>query len=303
MSLLREIQSAVVDSKADLPTVLRKCRILAARLGNEGFKNWVQNELDGYDLSKDVPKYRIIHFESLGHFVGPYGREIKNAPIPPTCIPEEFRDEIEKIMLTQGVSELVHLANSHSDELRSPWPADLAVLVGTNIYQNMNLLAAWRPIPQAAIVGILATVRNRILNFVLEIEAEAPDAGEANPAAQSLPDEKISQVFNTYIMGSVGNYASGSSDFTQTSKLQINQGDFESLRKYLLSLKVSEADIDELQVAVKTDDVPATRGKFGREVSKWFGSMITKSAQGIWKVASSVASNLLTKALSAYYGL
>jgi hypothetical protein len=52
MSLLREIQNAAVDKNTDVCTLLRQCKILAARLGNEVFKRWVENELNGYD-SKD----------------------------------------------------------------------------------------------------------------------------------------------------------------------------------------------------------------------------------------------------------
>src|SRR5438128_9857038 len=40
VSLLREIQEAAVDAKTPLAVVLRKCMILAARLGHEPFKKW-----------------------------------------------------------------------------------------------------------------------------------------------------------------------------------------------------------------------------------------------------------------------
>ena len=48
MSLLREIQEAAIDGSIDLPTLLRKCKVLAARLGNDDFTDWVDAELNGY---------------------------------------------------------------------------------------------------------------------------------------------------------------------------------------------------------------------------------------------------------------
>ena len=54
MSLLRQIQDAAIDSSIDLPTLLRKCKVLAARLGNEDFKRWIDNELVGYDRKEDL---------------------------------------------------------------------------------------------------------------------------------------------------------------------------------------------------------------------------------------------------------
>jgi len=41
MSLLREITDAAVDTSVEISTLLRKCKVLAARLGNKEFDSWV----------------------------------------------------------------------------------------------------------------------------------------------------------------------------------------------------------------------------------------------------------------------
>lgn len=48
MSLLREIQDAAISSDVELAVLLRKCKVLAARLGSNEFKSWVESELSGY---------------------------------------------------------------------------------------------------------------------------------------------------------------------------------------------------------------------------------------------------------------
>jgi hypothetical protein len=60
MSLLREIQEAAIDAKLPLATLLRKCKVLGARLGNGDFKEWVENELNGYTSTDDLPEYRVL---------------------------------------------------------------------------------------------------------------------------------------------------------------------------------------------------------------------------------------------------
>lgn len=45
MSLLRDIQNDVIDANVDISVILRKCKVLAVRLGNEPFENWVDQEL------------------------------------------------------------------------------------------------------------------------------------------------------------------------------------------------------------------------------------------------------------------
>lgn len=69
MSLLREIQASAIDGTSDLETLLRKCRVLASRLQNNEFKQWVQSELDGYRDEIEVPEYRHIQSQAYGHFL------------------------------------------------------------------------------------------------------------------------------------------------------------------------------------------------------------------------------------------
>ena len=90
MSLLRDIQNAAIDNKTSLETLLRKCRVLASRLQNDELKIWVQHELDGYFGCEDLPKYRRIVGQGCGHFSGPFGSGIRNAPIADSLIPKKF---------------------------------------------------------------------------------------------------------------------------------------------------------------------------------------------------------------------
>jgi hypothetical protein len=167
--------------------------------------------------------------------------------------------------------------------------------------ENMNLAQAWKAIPPAAVVGILDTVRNRTLNFVLEIESAAPDAGETT-SPPSLTPEQVGNVFNTYIMGNVGNVASGSSNVEQHATITISHGDFDGLSRFLRSLDVEESDVAELRDAVEAEPTATSTG-FGKRVAGWIGGMVAKSAQGLWKVTASTASTVLTKAIAQYYGL
>lgn len=304
MTLLREIQRDAVDPTVDLPTLLRKCKILASRLGNENFKNWVDNELNGYDNPEQLPEYRILDVESQGHFVGLAGRQLKNAPIPPSCLPKELRKLVKKLKMGEGVGELSMLVRGEKTNLlQSAWPADIVAHYGDRIYENMNCLGAWRVIGKGQVVGILDIVRNKVLSFVLEIEAEAPEAGDALPSEQPIPKKRVGQLYQTIIHGNVGNVSAGSSHFSQNATVQVIQNDFESLKRFLIGQGITESDIAELKDAVSKDPPPTSPNSFGKKVSSWLGKMVSKAASGAWKISTSVASNVLAKALTNYYGL
>jgi len=210
MSLLRQIQDAAIDSKADVASLLRRCKVLAARLSSNEFKQWVESELSGYDSIEALPDYRIVQVNSKGHFSGMFGSGLRNANIPIFCIPEELRKGLECSYFTMPVAAMESLIQDSSEgTLQEPWNPDLVAIVGGNIYQNMNCMQAWKVIPTASLVAALDAVRTRILNFVLEIEATDPTAGEAQLNSNPIPQEKIHQIFNTYVTGNIQNLATG----------------------------------------------------------------------------------------------
>jgi hypothetical protein len=216
MSLLREIQSAAIDSNTDLATLLRKCKVLAARLGNQEFKVWVDNELSGYKSKNVLPEYRVLDVFSKGHFAGPFNSGMNNADIPLSCIPEEYREMMSKSYMMQPVASIEALiSKSKSGSVEEPWNPDFVAMVGRDMYTNMWCMQAWKVIPKGAIVAALSEIRNRILSFVLEIEAEDPEAGEAALNSTPVSQEKVHQIFLTTINGNVQNIATGSNDFEQ----------------------------------------------------------------------------------------
>lgn len=261
MSLLRQIQDAAIDSSIDLPTLLRKCKVLAARLGNDDFKRWIDSELSGYDNTDDLPEYRIFGVNSKGHFSGPFGSGLRNADIPLSCFPEDFREILGHSYFTQPIAAMASLvADGKSGTLQEPWNPDLVAHFGQRIYENMVCMQAWKVIPTSALVAALDTVRTRILNFALEIEAQNPAAGEAMANEKPVPQETVQHIFNTYITGDVQNLASGSTNFTQHAKQQKNV-DHELFAKLLDAIAAANlAKPLEVELGGAVEELRATNG-------------------------------------------
>ena len=261
MSLLREIQNATTDPNFQLANILRMCKILATRLEHLAFKKWIEQELNGYKDRKLLPDYRILkNLSCRGDFFGSFGSGLKNAPIPSIRIPAEFREIVSTRYLPDSVSALesiVGQANQSNDmNLRIPWDADLLAILGSNIYEGMVCGQAWTDIPTAAFVSVLDTVKTRILNFVIEIEAKAPNAGEAEPGTKPIPDQVISIIYKECILhqynqgthmsdnyinnlqgANVGNIANNVSD---NARQQANQNIYMSEQKKTLAEAANE---------------------------------------------------------------
>jgi hypothetical protein len=260
MSLLREIQDAAIDSKIELATLLRKCKVLAARLGNEQFKEWVEQELNGYK-SDHVPDYRKLHHvNSKGYFLGPFGSGLKNAPIPLTSISKDFRTGLDVCYLNQPVAELESLVRNAEGSLQQPWNPDLIKYAAQEIYEDMNCVQAWKEISKESFIATLDAVRNKILSFVLEIESENPAAGEAPLRSNPLPQHKVTQIFNNYILGGVQNLATANHNVKQKAKLQPGV-DNEIFSKLLDTIAHSGADKQVIaQLTASVEEMRASRG-------------------------------------------
>jgi hypothetical protein len=220
MSLLREIQNAATESKVDISTVLRKAKILAARLQYPEFETWVDSELNGYVDRSNLPPYRVLPIEVRGH-IARAGLHWNDAPIMSTFLPEKFRAWGEACYCSQPIAALVSAAVSArdgKDQLQVPWPQELAIKFGAEGYDGFECLGAWQVISPHALMGIVDTVRNRLLDFSLKIEAENPEAGEALPGTQPVPGDKVQMIFHNIFYGSVGNVSQNGQDFIQKAR-------------------------------------------------------------------------------------
>jgi hypothetical protein len=220
VSLLREIQAAATESKVDIPTVLRKAKILAVRLRYPEFEAWVDRELNGYVGRSSLPPYRVLPIEVRGHICR-RGLHWNNAPIMTTFLPADLRAWGEECGFCEPIAALVSYTQGSQDgtgQLHVQWPQEIAIKFGARGYDGFECLGAWQVVSPQALMGIVDTVRNRILDFSLRIEAENPEAGEAVPGTQPIPRDKVQMIFYNIFYGSVGNVAQNGQDFTQMAK-------------------------------------------------------------------------------------
>ena len=91
MDLIEDLLNITVDASSDLGTLLRKCRILAARLSSQQLEDWLIWETNGYPKNVPVPEYRVWPLQVKGNFAGLYQSSISHQPIPPALLPEDAR--------------------------------------------------------------------------------------------------------------------------------------------------------------------------------------------------------------------
>ena len=301
-SLAAKIGRDLVDSGVPISDILRKAKILASLLKNDEFKSWVDAELKGYDNADEVPDYRKLESDSLGTFAGP-GRQSLTQAIPLSILPDSFRPLAEPLGIGISVKQIETSAAvaAKDDNHRVPWPPEAVILARPHVRMTagFRLVHAWRPVSKAQMEGILDQVRNRLLDFLLQLQHIEPEVMKSEAALRAVSGDKVQNTFNTTILGG-GNIVATGTDFRQ-EVTQVKANDKNSLVGHLRSHGCPEDALDELQAALAQDG-ERPREQLGEAVKSWFGKMTVRAMEGAWKVGIAVAPSLLKEALFRYYG-
>lgn len=299
MDLIDDIRQDLVSETALLTNTLRKAKILAAKLHVQEFKDWIRFELDGYPTDDDLPDYRRFRATNLGTFSGPFQSRADNVVLPTYNLPDQMRKFAEELLFQDGIGELESMLASESEILSIRWPQEAVILARDKLKlsNDMVLVDAHKPVSKHIIAGILDSVKNKLLDFILELsDLDFPLEDK------SVKPEQRKAVRDLFVVNVYGNdnVIAAGRKIDQSLKKVIN-GDLKSLTKHFQDLGVAGEDIEALKNAIISDLSPVD-DKPGMRVSQWIGRMVSKAATGVWKVSLEVAPKLIMEGLKAYYG-
>jgi hypothetical protein len=161
----------------------------------------------------------------------------------------------------------------------------------------MHCYSAWKAIPVPAVTATLDTIRTRVLQFVLELEVENPDAGEVG--AEPPSPTRVSQIAATTVLADRVFMAVGGQEASQTivSNVTVTPGNRESLCLALAGLGIDPQALGELDAALDEDERdPGRKPGMGAAVQRWLGNATTALTTG-------TATGLVTQALLRFFGI
>lgn len=254
---------AGASGDASVARLLRQVKVLSSRTRTAALASWVDQELNGYGPSEDVPTYRgPFPLVPLGHFVGPFQSEVRNVQIPPSTFPAKYRDgQLFNIVFEQPIAQIETWAKD--DFTNIAWPPDAPRLyqhlistgeVSPVVRSDMVLADVRCPVAGTTFVGVLTAVRNMVLDLALELERVAPLAGQSNvPLDQQDP---AVAVINNHFHGS-SNVAIGSQGTSQVVVNVPERDDVQGLLRFLGAAGMSPSLLRDLELALEEDEAEA----------------------------------------------
>ena len=153
-----------------------------------------------------------------------------------------------------------------------------------------QLVDVYNLLPPGVIEGVLAAIRNRLLDFILTLKDQLPEEIRRD-SLSSNARETVNKTLHVTILGNQNTVAAGEHLAVTTSNL-LN---IDALLSQMESIGVDAESREALKKAIVSDGPPKKAGVWGPGVRGWFKSMIDK-------VTVDLPISLLEKLLLAHYG-
>lgn len=304
---INELIRNLSSSDVELTDSLLKAKILLYSIGKKELAVWVNNELTGYPKDSDLPDYRILSARILVDANG-NNRIYTGFQLPLSHLDDDDYDEAmtsEAFISISQIEDLVH--NATTDRVvTQPLPLEQGWYYGGNaIDRSYEITKVYKEIPLHSFIAILTQVRSRLLDFLLELSDKIEGEQSEISMKDQLKEIDTKSMFSNAIFGNhtVVNFGN---DNTITVTNNITQYDFEALKNELIKHGVEKSDINELKIALDSDDKisrDTIDNDYGPSVKNWFADMLKKAAIGTWDIGINTATALLTNCLNGYLGL
>jgi hypothetical protein len=305
MSLLHDIQKAVLQDGSDLGPILLKLRLLASRLGSQPLADWVRYESEGYPQNADVPDYRKIPVSYRATFSGPFGSRIKNAPISPYLIEEFAGKHWVEFEFRESIAAVDSLLAAQMKGVLEIDAADLILVLQGKVYPNYACNAVHGIISRSSLAATRHSVRSRVLELTIELEKSVPEASSVSVGPTSSALEKHATATTQIVQQTIyGNYTSVSSTGAgANTAIAVGESDTESLAQFLSTSGLAEEDAKALAELASQEQPDSKSEPMGPKVRAWLANNLKKAVNGTWKLGVSMATDVVKEALLKYYGL
>jgi hypothetical protein len=174
LNLIKNIETNCHTQEIKLADILRQCKSLAYKLDYSPLKNWVNYELIGYSEEMELPDYRIVEdLPLVGDLQGLHFGNIVFLNQRPLGIKSSFPKEHIRSLHTRPFYENVAGLQEIIDSFKGksiPFSLPISIYPYLETYTNASLVRAYRLVSVDIVVGILDTIKTRILDFILEIQ-------------------------------------------------------------------------------------------------------------------------------------
>lgn len=252
--LLNQVVQDLVNPEVNLSDTLLKMKIVAFNLQNQQLKSWVEKEIGGYGNDDEIPEYRTVPTAVYGDLIqdlpGRTGYS-RNTPLVYDYTSEETRNWLSHVKLNNPISEIEDYVKKGNDASFNV-PHFMQMEITGTLSNLWHVQHAWRTTPNSYFIGIVSMIKNKLLDFVMELNATLGSGDISMPGQK----QKVDDIFRSTVgsiqggtvninIGDKNNNlnvgAAHNSTVTQNASQTYTENEIEKIRELVLAIK---ADID-----------------------------------------------------------
>ncbi|MBF4465868.1 hypothetical protein IRZ99_11435 [Flavobacterium sp. LC2016-12] len=221
---------------------------------------------------------------------------------------EEFQVSLTNMNLFNSVSSLESLKREDGrGMLEYTFPAEITGLIEQNWRKMGNpylrLVNCKRWIAGNVVDGVIACVRNSLLDFMLKIDSEFGNITEIEELKTKR--KEIATIMNQTIINTTGDgiIVNTGEKAKINANINITKGSKDELSNRLRESGVKEEDIAELVEIIDDEEPNFVNNTFGQKVNTWTQKMLGKALDGSWNIGIGAAGSLVAEVVKAYYGM
>lgn len=310
MTIIEQIIDELSDSEKSLTNPLLKTKVLATRIGNEELMKWTNDELSGYK-EQELPSYRLGKSNITCTMQQGYSIQ-ENVPLPLMVFERNFMDELLKFRFNDSIQTLENQERENRNGMiykdfgpdMCAYMTKMAIEAG----QRFAITTMRVVVHVSQITQVLAEVRAKLLDFMLQLEKEVPNLDDLiknKLVVKENINEKVEQIYHQTIINTsgFGNTITAGERNTVTSNINITQGSVADLKRELEKNNVPSENIDEIVQIVQEEEPNRETKRFGTRANSWIQKMVSKTLDGTWQIGTGAAGGLLVELIKAYYGI
>lgn len=275
--MIKDLIKEIAYDKITLTQALTRAKLIAYKIENETFKNWISNELDGYASGNDAPSYRVVEVETVGSVVDSLGRnyEIQIGVAPQTK--EQFNIDLYKWHVNEGIASLERMIEKASgDFMYMQLGPEATEFIGQFIQlpHGVTLKHLLKKIGVSLLFDIANKTKQSLLDTLLELDKEFPNL--ENDFGTMEEKSKANQIITNNIHGNVSNTNFGIGENIKQEQT-ISQSQVNETISELRKLGVDNEDIQDLEEIIQSKQ--NDKKPIHKRLMQWAGNVAKKSVE------------------------
>ncbi len=268
--MIKDLIQDLTFDKITLTQALTRAKLIAYKIKNDNFKEWIELELGGY-INKELPKYRVINCDVFAEVIDPF-RGKYTIPFDVTNVDKDLTENsFYKMNVTQSVGTMESgLEKDGESQYGYEFlPQQLVQLLRSMTSDGDSITAVKRRIQFSEIRHILSITKQKLLDILLQLNDAFPHL-ENDFVTDINSIDKAQTIINHNIYG---NYSNSNIGIGQNVSQSINnENKIEELVKELSSMGVEDEDIAEIRTIIQNKN----KESIPKQVMNWLGKLSTK---------------------------